>query len=472
MTMLSRQGEKSSSHQYQNVMKEKQANNKYSRKEFLKTAGIGMAGLTLGMSAKSYGNIIGANERVRFGIVGLHGRGQAHIDAVHQLPNCTIAYLCDVDSKILKERTGQAQKLTGSSIKTEKDVRELVEKSDIDAISIATPGHWHTPMAILGVNAGKHVYVEKPFSHNPQEGEWLVAAQKKYPKLVMQMGDQQRSAQTSIEAVELIKGGLIGRAYYGKAWYTNKRGTIGTGRPVPVPASLDWDLWQGPAPRKQYKDNIVPYNWHWFWNWGTGELGNNAIHEVDFCRWALDVQYPVKASSSGGRYQFRDDDWQFYDTQLASYEYGGDDNKLINWEGLSCNSYPFFNRDRGSLIRGSKGEMIVDRSGYVAYNMDNKVIKERKEVGKTATSTSNIVGGGNLTVKHFHNFAESIRGREKPHAPMSEAHKSVLLCHLGNISQKTGRTLEINPDNGRIEKDPDAMKMWTREYEPGWEPKV
>lgn len=446
--------------------------NKYSRKEFLKAAGIGAAGLTLGMSAKSYGSIIGANERIRFGIIGLHGRGQAHIDAVHHLPNAKIQYLCDVDSKVLKEQADKVRKLTGSAAKTIKDVRELVEKDDVDAISIATPGHWHAPMAILGVNAGKHVYVEKPFSHNPQEGEWLVEIQKKHPNIVMQMGDQQRSAKTSFEAVQLIKDGLIGRAYYGKAWYTSARGSIGKGRPVPVPEWLDWNLWQGPAPREQYRDNVVHYNWHWFWNWGTGEIGNNAIHELDFCRWALGVDYPIKATSSGGRYQETDDDWQFYDTQLTSYEYGGDDNKLIGWEGLSCNSFPFYDRGRGSLIRGSKGSMIVDRAGYVVYDKDNKVIKEGKESGRTASATSDVVGGGSLTVKHFYNFTQSIRGKEKPNAPMIEAHKSILLCHLGNISQKTGDVLNIDPQSGKIKDNPEAMKMWSRKYESGWEPKI
>lgn len=451
-------------------MKDKNKN-KLTRKAFLKTTGVGMAGLAVGMSAKSYAGIIGANERIRFGVIGLHGRGQAHMDAINHLPNCKMQYLCDVDSRVLKERADKAKQMSGEAVKTIVDVRELVEKSDVDAISIATPGHWHAPMSILGVNAGKHVYVEKPFSHNPQEGEWLVEIQKKHPDIVMQMGDQQRSANTSIEAVQLIRDGLIGRAYYGKAWYTNNRGTIGTGKPVPVPDWLDWDLWQGPAPRRQYKDNIVHYNWHWFWDWGTGEIGNNAIHEIDFCRWALDVGYPVKATSAGGRYEYRDDDWEFYDTQVTSFEYGGDDNKMISWEGLSCNSFPFFDRGRGSLIRGTKGSMIVDRSGYEVYDEHNKLIKERKEGGKTADATSNIIGGGNLTVKHFYNFAQSIRGKEKPHSPMIEAHKSILVCHLGNISQKTGHTLYLD-DKGRIKDDAEAMKMWSRKYEPGWEPKV
>ncbi len=456
-------------------MGDKKSGNGYSRKEFLKKAGAGTAGLalgTMGMNAKSYGNIVGANDRIRFGIIGLHGRGQAHMDAVRQLPNCKMQYLCEVDSRILKERAAEAQEMTGSPVKTIEDVRELAEKEDVDAISIATPGHWHTPMSILGVNAGKHVYVEKPFSHNPQEGVWMVEAQRKNPKLVMQMGDQQRSAPTSIEAVELIKDGLIGRAYYGKAWYANARGSIGRGRTAPVPGWLNWDLWQGPAPHTTYEPIWVHYNWHWFWNWGTGEIGNNAIHEVDFCRWALGVDYPVKATSAGGRYHFPHDAWQFYDTQNASYEFGEDNNKTLSWEGVSCNPKQLYNRGRGSLIRGTEGSMIVDRGGYVAYDMDNNVIKKRKEGEDTATDTGNTIGGGNLTVQHFYNFAESIRGQAQPHSPMIEARKSNLLCHLGNIAQATGHTLHTDPSSGSIQNDPEAMQMWSREYEPGWKPKI
>src|SRR5699024_965472 len=173
----------------------------------------------------------------------------------------------------------------------------------------------------------------------------------------------------------------------------------------------------------------VHYNWHWFWNWGTGESGNNAIHEVDFCRWALGVDFPTKADSAGGRYAFHDD-WQFYDTQMASYEFGIDDDAMISWEGKSCNPFQYHGLGRGSTIHGTKGTALVSRGGYKAYDMDNKLIKKRMEGGKNAEATSNTIGGGDLTVKHFYNFTQSIRGKEKPHSPMIEAHKSTLLCHL------------------------------------------
>lgn len=450
--------------------------NNLSRKDFIRTSGLGMAGFVLSMNARGYNSIPGANDTIRVAVIGLNGRGQAHIASLHNTPDCRIQYVCDVDSDILSKRQAWAEKLTGYQIKAEKDFRKVLAAPDVDAITIATPGHWHTPMAILAVKAGKHVYVEKPFSVTPQEGEWMIEIQEKYPKIVMQMGNQQRSAQTSQEAVALIRDGLIGDPYYAKAWYSNNRGSIGTGKNTPVPGSLDWNLWQGPAPHEPFRDNLVPYNWHWFWNWGTGELGNNSVHELDFCRWALGLDYPTRVTSSGGRYAFQDD-WQFYDTQTVDYEYEKDGKKkLLNWEGLSCSPYEFFGRGRGSLIRGTKGSMIVDRSGYQVFDMKNKLIKEAKEARSTRPTTENntndTVGGGVLTDKHFENFIQTILGKQKGHSPMVEGHKSVLLAHLGNIAQKTGHVLNTDPLTGRIQWDTEAMQMWTRDYEQGWKPEV
>ena len=242
---------------------------------------------------------------------------------------------------------------------------------DVDAITIATPDHWHAPMAILGLQAGKHVYVEKPCSHNPGEGALLVRAQQKYGKLV-QMGTQQRSSPHTIEIVEKIHNGLVGRAYFAKAWYNNTRKSIGVGKDAAVPATLDWDLWQGPAPRRAYKDNVQPYNWHWFRVWGTGETLNNGTHEVDVCRWALGVDLPNRVTASGGRYAYKDD-WQFYDTLTTSFEY---DDKMVAWENTCCNGMAYFNRGRGSLIEGTTGTVLVDRDGYEIYDLKGKKVDE------------------------------------------------------------------------------------------------
>jgi predicted dehydrogenase len=348
---------------------------------------------------------------------------------------------------------------------TDKDFRNILQQKDVDAITIATPDHWHTPMAIAGLQAGKHVYVEKPCSHNPAEGALLVQAQQKYQKLV-QMGTQQRSSPHTIEIVEKIHGGLIGRAYFAKAWYSNVRKSIGIGKEAPVPEQLDWDLWQGPAPRVAYRDNVQPYNWHWFKTWGTGETLNNGTHEIDVCRWALGVDYPRSITSTGGRYQFKDD-WQFYDTLMTSFDY---DDKMISWEGKCCNGMKYYNRDRGSTIVGTTGTVLVDRDGYEIYDLKGNKTSEFK-TGK-ATSSSDLTGRDSMTDAHFANFIAGIRKGEKLNAPVSVGNVAVTMLQLSNIAWEVNRELQLDTKDGQIQKDPQAMKLWGREYEQGWAPHI
>src|ERR1700719_3821695 len=308
------------------------------RRQFLDALAVGAAGLALRTTAKSYSEILASNERVSFAVIGLNGRGYAHLASLKTNQSAArISHVCDVDGEILKKFAEHTRQDMGEAPVAEKDFRKILELKDVDAITIATPDHWHTAMAIAALQAGKHVYVEKPCSHNPEEGELLVQAQQKYKKLV-QMGNQQRSSPHTIEIVEKIHGGIIGRAYLAKSWYVNTRKSIGTGKEVPVPPQLDWDLWQGPAPRQAYKDNVHPYNWHWFKTWGTGESLNNGTHEVDVCRWALGVDYPNSVASVAGRYHFKDD-WQFYDTMNTSFAY---DDAMISWEGKSCNGMKYY----------------------------------------------------------------------------------------------------------------------------------
>ena len=350
-----------------------------------------------------------------------------------------------------------------------KDIRELVGKKDFDALIIATPDHWHTPAALLGLAHGKHIYVEKPCSQNPYEGEMLTEAMIKYPNQVIQMGNQRRSFPSLIEAAQQVREGAIGNAYYGRCWYYNNRKTIGTGKKIPVPPTLDFELWQGPAPRRDYQDNLVHYNWHWFWHWGTAETCNNATHEIDCCRWFLGVDYPTKVSSAGGRYAFKDD-WQTPDTQTASFEFGN--SKSISWEGHSCNNFPIEGSGRGFVIYGDKGTLVnLGNDDYKIFDTGNKLIKEVKATA-AGNGANTVSANGSLDNFHFENFVEAIRGNRKIISPITEGHKSVLLCHLANIAQRTGRTLHCDPSNGHIINDADAMKLWKRDYEKGWEPKV
>jgi predicted dehydrogenase len=372
-----------------------------------------------------------------------------------------------VDANILLKFAASTQQEMGEAPATGKDFRSILELKDVDAITIATPDHWHAPMAIAGLQAGKHVYVEKPCSHNPAEGVMLVQAQQKYRKLV-QMGTQQRSSPHTIEIVQKIHDGIIGKPYFAKAWYSNVRKSIGTGKEVPVPAQLDWDLWQGPAPRQAYRDNVHPYNWHWFRSWGTGETLNNGTHEVDVCRWALGVAYPRKVTSSGGRYQFKDD-WQFYDTLVTSFDY---EDKMITWEGKSCQGMKYYGRDRGSTIMGTDGTVLVDRGGYELYDLKGNKTSEFKAASSPSSASADLIGRDTMTDAHFANFIAGIRNGEKLNAPVADGNIAVTMLQLSNIAWEVSRELHLDTKDGRIQGDADAMKMWGREYEKGWAPHV
>ncbi len=448
---------------------------KNSRRKFVKKIGIGstvlsIGGVIPGFSAKKYSQIMGANERIQVAAIGVHSRGKAHIQAMTKCSNVTIDYICDVDSRAVIEAAKIAEQATKRRPKIYEDFRKLIEEKDLDMVTIATPEHWHAPMTILAVKAGKHVYVEKPCAHNLYEGEMLTKLAKENPNIVIQMGVQGRSSPRNIQGIKDIRDGLIGDVYLAKAWYANKRNTIGTGKTEIVPEWLNWDLWQGPAPRKDYKDNIVHYNWHWFKNWGTGEMGNNAIHQLDACRWALGVDYPEKINSYGGRFHFNDD-WEFCDTQVSTYKFK--DGKQIIWEGRSCNPFRMYDASNGVIFSGTKGTIIIlpEEDHYTAYDLDGKVIRQKGDfISKEQPDLIGLSTMG-LTVNHFINTMEAIRGKDLAHAPISDGVKSNALCLLGNIAQKLDRTLTVSP-LGKILDDKDATSMSSRKYEPGWEPVV
>jgi predicted dehydrogenase len=436
------------------------------RREFLDTLATGTAGLAIASTAKSYGQIMGSNDRLNFAVIGLHSRAYAHLSALKANKSAArIVYVCDVDKNTMQKFASATVREMGEAPKTDQDFRNILRDKEVDAITIATPDHWHAPMAILGLQAGKHVYVEKPCSHNPAEGVMLVEAQKKYDKLV-QMGTQQRSSPHTIEIVDRIHNGEIGRAYMAKAWYVNTRKSIGVGKEVPVPEQLNWDLWQGPVPRRAYTDNIQPYNWHWFKIYGTGETLNNGTHEIDVCRWALGVDFPERISAQGGRYHFKDD-WQFYDTLVTNFEYP---DKMISWDCRCCNGMKVYDRDRGSVINGTNGSVLVDRDGYEIYDLKGNKISEKK--AGSETSSNDLVGRDSMTDAHFANFIAGIKKGEKLNAPVSVGNVAVTMLQLSNIAWDVKRVLALDTANGKVQHDPEAMKQWTRTYEKGWEPHV
>ncbi|MFX0558191.1 Gfo/Idh/MocA family oxidoreductase [Maribacter sp. CXY002] len=439
------------------------------RRNFIKKTTASTAAITLGslvLPTKSFAGILGSNDQINCAIIGVRSRAKAHVKAIHTDSNAKILYSCDVDDVILEEHNTWCQENIGYIPKVEKDFRKVLEDKNVDAVFIATPEHWHAPMAILALQAGKHVYVEKPCSHNPYENDLLVAAQKKYGKKV-QMGNQQRSANTSISAIKDIRDGIIGEAYKGEAYYSNNRGSIGKGKVIDVPKTLDWELWQGPALRDKYKDNVHPYNWHWFRNYGTGEIHNNGTHEIDICRWALGVDLPNSVTSFGGKYTF-DDDWEFVDNQQVTYTFNND--KFITWTGHSRAIMKPDRPGRGITIYGSKGSIMLDRNFYQLYDLQGNLLKEEKEGG--ASETTNTRGEGQLDVNHIANFFNAIRQDESLHSDIKDASISTMLCHLGNMAQDAGETLKIDNTTGKVLNNEMAMNFWKREYTQGWEPKL
>jgi len=333
----------------------------------------------------------------------------------------------------------------------------VLDDPNIDAVSIAMPDHWHTPATILACSARKHVYVEKPGSHNGEESEWIVAAARKYGRKV-QMGNQRRSWPWVQEAIGALHAGELGQLYFARAWYTNHRASIGHGKPAPVPEWLDYSLWQGPAPEKAYQDNLIHYNWHWFWHWGTGELGNNGVHSLDLARWGLGVDVPQKITCGGNRYHFHDD-WETPDIYVATFDYG---DKGIVWEGQSCDPRGFEGEGFGVNFYGEKGTMTISSKAAI-YDLKNKLVRE---------IPSNLEGGVGWDVAHFENFLNAIRDGQPLRSEIEDGQKSTLLCHLGNIAWRTGQTINFDPQTRKIAGNEEASALWKRTYRAGWEPRV
>jgi predicted dehydrogenase len=432
------------------------------RREFLGlTAATGLS-LGLGAAARS------PNEKVRVGIVGVsrsnygraatlksRGRGAQLAMNFAALPDAEIAYLCDVDQRFLDATCAEVAPKQARAPQAVRDFRKILDDKSVDAVVIATPDHWHAPMALLALAAEKHVYVEKPCCHNAREGELLLEASRKR-KLVVQHGTQRRSHASHHEAVEALRKGAIGKVLEARCYYLfNDRPGIGKGRPAPVPEHLDWSLWQGPAPEREYRDNYTPYHWHWFWHWGTAELGNNGIHTLDVARWGLGVDAPVQVSAMGGRLRY-DDDQETPDTTMAVFRFA--EGPLITWQGRSWGGKSPADVNQQVVFHGDKGTLAISGGGYVVYDPSGA------EVLKGTSDSGDGV--------HLQNFLDSVRGRAKPNAPAEEAVKSTLLSHLGNISYRTGRTIAFDPKEGRIVGDKEAAGMWGREYRPGWEPRA
>jgi predicted dehydrogenase len=442
------------------------------RRKFLKTASA-----ALGVTAAVPTAVAGAapairrqagspNERVRVAVMGVNSRGHQLTRAFASDQTCAVTVICDVDSRAAARARETVVEAGGPAPQLIGDVRRVLESRDVDALVIAAPDHWHAPAAIMACHAGKHVYVEKPCSHNPREGEVLVAVANSTGRVV-QMGNQRRSWPNVQEGIAEVHAGRVGRVYLARTWYANTRGSMGKGKPMDVPEWLDYELWQGPAPRRPLVDNIIHYDWHWRWHWGTGESANNGTHMFDLARWGLQVEHPTRVMSAGGRFQY-DDDWEFPDTQTVTLEYPGQ--KMITWESMSSNGWRQEGRGVGVTFHGDKGTLFIDGNGYQVFDPAGNMVREVKA---PAPSTLTTAGPGrSLDAGHAFNFLEAIRGRQTLAADIAGGHTSTMMAHLSNIAWKTGRVLSCDPQTGRVLNDPEAMTMWSREYEPGWEPRT
>jgi predicted dehydrogenase len=396
-----------------------------------------------------------AGAGLRVGIMGIRrgSRGSA-LASAFLAQGAEIAYVCDVDSRAHEGAIALVQEKQSTPPVAVQDFRKILDDSKIDILVCAAPNHWHAPATILGCKAGKHVYVEKPCSHTAEEGELALAAARKNKRIV-QMGTQRRSWPTIQEAIERIHRGEIGRVLYARTWYNNRRPNIGVGKIGDAPEWLNWRMWQGIAPERPYKDNLVHYNWHWHWHYGNGELGNNGVHAIDVARWGLQVAFPTRISSSGGKYR-HDDDQETPDTNMVTFDFP--EQKTITWEGLSWSAYGPGGSSFGVSFHGEKGTIVIVDAGYKLFDEKNKELETR--TGQ----------GGDLT--HVANFLTCVKDNKLPNADIEQAHRSTLLCHLGNIAYRTQSTLLTNSANGHILENANAEKLWSREYHADWEKQV
>jgi predicted dehydrogenase len=393
----------------------------------------------------------GANDRIRVAIIGLGWRGGVLLPAAIQIPGVEVAALCDTDRNRLQAAAVVLEKATGKKARMETDMRRLMDDPDIDAVTVATPNHWHALAGIWACQAGKHVYMEKPVSHNISEGRKLVQAARKHNR-IMQGGTQRRSNGRIRKAMELLHAGAIGDIYMARAIVFGVRDSIGVQPTAPPPAYLDWNLWLGPAPEQPFHANLAPYNWHWFWDFGNGELGNNGSHQIDVARWGLRKGLPSKVYSTGGRLGYKDQG-QTPNTQIATYDYPDGTMLVCETRGLYTNAEGGVRW--GVHFYGSKGYLSIDpKGGYQVF------------MGRSETPEPDP--GALPEIDHYGNFFDAVRAgkRELLTADIEETYLSNAICHLGNISYRLGRKLEFDPGTERFAGDPAANQMLTRNYRP------
>jgi predicted dehydrogenase len=420
------------------------------RRVFFRSAGAAMM-------AASYSRILGANDRVNVAVVGLGGRGRAHMNEWAKVPGTQITALCDVDQAALERGQAQVLKLTGENPKGYFDMRELFADKGVDAVSMPLPNHWHALATIWAIEAGKDVYIEKPACHNVFEGRKMIEAARKYKRMV-QVGSQSRTTPHKMRAMKLLEEGVIGKLYLAKAFCYKRRPSIGKKPDGPAPPGVNWDLFLGPAPMRPFNENRFKYNWHWFWDTGNGDIGNQGVHEMDIARWGLGKSgHPLAVYSSGGKFVY-DDDQETPNTQYAVLDYG-DCELHFEVRGLLTDDAGALKRDGrntiGNLFYGADGYLSVDDDGFQVYKGEDHKLELEEKAERAST-----------TQLHMDNFAKGCRSRDYKDltADVEIGVISANLCHLANISYRLKRRLDFDPAKWAFKNDAEANRMLTRKY--------
>jgi predicted dehydrogenase len=416
--------------------------------------------LTAAAAAAALGTTASAQSRrkVKVGVIGPGGMGSNHVRLLLERPDVEITHVCDPDRKRLADAAEMVRSRGGKAPKAVEDMRRVFDEPAVEAVLIATPDHWHAPAAILALNAGKHVYVEKPCSHNIREGRLMIEAAKRSGKL-LQVGTQSRSTAMVKEAIDRLHRGEIGEVLVAKAWNSQRRGNIGHSKPASPPDHLDFDLWVGPAPMVPYRSNLLPGVWRWWRDFGCGDIGNDGVHDIDVALWGLGVKtHPSRVACLGGKYFF-DDDQEFPDTQYAVFEYPGEgkDGKTrqLIFEQRIWSPYVQEGYENGAAFYGTEGLLVIGHTaGFKLYGPRNKLLAER-------------TGSADLPA-HHENFFACIRGEQKQLNAGGEAgHMAATLCHLANISARLQRTLAFDPAKETFPDDEEARRLIGRKYRKG-----
>ncbi len=424
---------------------------KQKRRSFLKESGKNAAGAALLFSSASSLHAKGASDRLAIGILG--GSRGLYLGKEFLKDNVQLRYVCDPDAERLDrmKRDLKAERATG-------DFRTILDDKAVDAVIVATPDHWHAPATIMACDAGKHVYVEKPCSHNIREGRLMVEAARRTGRVVT-VGTQSRSTTTLKTGIELLHKGEIGKVLVAKAWNSQKRRNIGHKKPGDPPKGFDYSMWTGPAPRTPFRENCHHYTWHWWYSFGTGDAGNDGVHELDLAVWGLGLTTHPSRVTGYATKMFFDDDQQFPDTQYITYEYPGNgtigEKRMLFYEHHIWSPYGLQGFDSGNAFYGTKGYMILTkRSGWKIFDSRDRVVKEQK--------------GGCSVPQHISNFIDCVHTGRRPNADIETGHRSAALSHLANILGKTGRSgIHFDPEKEAIVDAHDINSLTGREYQEG-----